>query len=66
MPSLVKEEVLQHGNSPASLKKALGQCTGGGMLYIGAQELLEDAFELGAAVLESGFRPSLNVTIWRG
>ena len=36
------------------------------MLYIGAQELLEDAFELGAKVLESGFRPSFIVAIWRG
>ena len=36
------------------------------MHYIGAQELLEDAFELGARVLESGFRPSFIVAIWRG
>ena len=36
------------------------------MLYIGAQDLLEDAFELGARVLESGFRPSFIVAIWRG
>ena len=36
------------------------------MLYIGAQTLLEDAFELGARVLESGFRPSFIVAIWRG
>ena len=36
------------------------------MLYVGAQELLEDAFELGAMVLESGFRPSFIVAIWRG
>ena len=36
------------------------------MLYIGAQALLEDAFELGARVLESGFRPSFIVAIWRG
>ena len=36
------------------------------MLYIGAQELLEDAFELGARVLESGFRPSFIVAVWRG
>ena len=36
------------------------------MLYIGAQELLEDAFELGARVFESGFRPSFIVAIWRG
>lgn len=38
----------------------------GEMHYIGAQELLEDAFELGARVLESGFRPSFIVAIWRG
>ena len=36
------------------------------MLYVGAQELLEDAFELGARVLESGFRPSFIVAVWRG
>lgn len=36
------------------------------MLYIGAQQLLEDAFELGARVLESRFRPSFIVAIWRG
>ena len=36
------------------------------MLYVEAQELLEDAFELGARVLESGFRPSFIVAIWRG
>jgi len=35
-------------------------------LYISAQELLEDAFRLGARVLESGFRPSFIVAIWRG
>ena len=36
------------------------------MHYVGAQELLEDAFELGARVLESGFRPTFIVAIWRG
>jgi len=36
------------------------------MLYIDAQALLEDAFELGARVLESGFRPSFILAIWRG
>ena len=35
-------------------------------LYLSAQGLLEDAFELGARVLESGFRPSFIVAIWRG
>ncbi|MDH3452850.1 MAG: phosphoribosyltransferase family protein [Gammaproteobacteria bacterium] len=35
-------------------------------LYLGAQELLEDAFRLGAAVLKSGFRPSFMIAIWRG
>ena len=35
-------------------------------LYIGAQDLLEDAFRLGAEVLLSGFRPSFIVAIWRG
>ncbi len=35
-------------------------------LYVGAQELLEDAFRLGARVLASGFRPSFIVALWRG
>jgi hypoxanthine phosphoribosyltransferase len=35
-------------------------------LYISAQELLEDAFRLGAKILQSGFRPSFIVAIWRG
>ena len=34
--------------------------------YISAQDLLEDAFRLGAKVLDSGFRPSFIVAIWRG
>jgi hypoxanthine phosphoribosyltransferase len=34
--------------------------------YINAQELLEASFELGARVLESGFRPNFIVGIWRG
>lgn len=33
---------------------------------ISAQSLLEDSFRLGAQVLESGFRPSFIVGIWRG
>jgi hypoxanthine phosphoribosyltransferase len=35
-------------------------------LYLSAQSLLEDAFRLGAKVLESGFEPSFIVAIWRG
>ena len=35
-------------------------------LYLSAQGLLEDAFRLGAMVLESGFEPSMIVAIWRG
>ena len=35
-------------------------------LYLSAQGLLEDAFRLGSVVLESGFRPSFIVAIWRG
>lgn len=31
-----------------------------------AQELLEDSFELGLKVLESGFEPTLIIAIWRG
>lgn len=35
-------------------------------LYLTAQGLLEDSFRLAAKVLESGFRPSFIVAIWRG
>ena len=38
----------------------------GEKLYLSAQGLLEDAFRLGARVLESGFRPTFIVAIWRG
>ncbi|HNP36798.1 MAG TPA: phosphoribosyltransferase family protein [Woeseiaceae bacterium] len=33
---------------------------------LSAQELLEDSFRLGLRVLESGFRPTLIIAIWRG
>ncbi len=35
-------------------------------IFISANELLEDAFELGKQVLDSGFQPDLIVGIWRG
>ncbi|MBT6273529.1 MAG: hypoxanthine phosphoribosyltransferase [Chromatiales bacterium] len=35
-------------------------------LYLSAQGLLEDAFRLGAQILDSGFRPSFITAIWRG
>ncbi len=34
--------------------------------YIGAQELLEDSFRLGAQIIKDGFRPTLMIAIWRG
>ena len=34
--------------------------------YINAQELLEDSFRLGLKIIESGFRPTFTVGIWRG
>jgi uncharacterized protein len=34
--------------------------------YISAQQLLEDSFRLGAAIIKDGFRPSFMVAIWRG
>ena len=34
--------------------------------HISAEELLEDSFRLGMQILESGFRPSYIVGIWRG
>ena len=35
-------------------------------IYLTAQQLLEDAFELGLRVYQSGFRPSFIVGVWRG
>jgi len=34
--------------------------------FISAQSLLDDAFRLGLQVLDSGFRPSFIVGVWRG
>ncbi len=34
--------------------------------FITEEELLQDAFRLGAAVYQSGFRPSVIVGLWRG
>ena len=33
---------------------------------LSAQELLEDSFRLGLNILESGFRPTMIIAIWRG
>jgi hypoxanthine phosphoribosyltransferase len=33
---------------------------------LSAQDLLEDSFHLGLDILESGFRPTLIIAIWRG
>lgn len=35
-------------------------------LFISAQDLLRDSFELGARILRDGFRPTFLVGIWRG
>lgn len=35
-------------------------------VYIDAQQLLEDSFQLAANVYQSGFRPTFIVAIWRG
>ena len=35
-------------------------------VVLSAQELLEDSFKLGVRVLESGFRPTMIIAIWRG
>ena len=35
-------------------------------LYISPQSLLEDSFKLGSMILESGFRPSFIIALWRG
>lgn len=34
--------------------------------YISAQSLLDDAFQLGSRVYDSGFRPTLILALWRG
>ncbi len=34
--------------------------------YITARQLLRDSFELGIKILESGFRPSFIIGVWRG
>lgn len=34
--------------------------------YLSAQGLLEDSFRLGAQVLNSGFRPTFMIAVWRG
>ena len=33
---------------------------------LSAQQLLEDSFRLGAKILESGFKPTMIIAIWRG
>lgn len=35
-------------------------------IYLDAQQLLEDSFQLAANVYQSGFRPTFIVAIWRG
>lgn len=35
-------------------------------IYVTANDLLRDSFELGLRVVESGFRPSFIIGIWRG
>lgn len=37
-----------------------------GKRYLSANQLLEDAFELGARVLDSAYRPDLLIGVWRG
>ena len=34
--------------------------------FISAQELLDDSFRLGLAIVESGYRPNYIVGVWRG
>lgn len=35
-------------------------------IYIDANQLLDDAFELGFRIMESGYKPDLLLAIWRG
>lgn len=37
-----------------------------GKHYIDAQDLLDDAFRLGATIVDSGFRPTFILALWRG
>jgi len=37
-----------------------------GKVYISAQQLLEDSFRLGMRIVNSGFKPSFMIAIWRG
>ncbi len=34
--------------------------------FITAQELLDDSFRLGLAIVESGYQPNYIVGVWRG
>lgn len=34
--------------------------------YIPAQRLLEESFQLGANIIDSGFKPSIIIALWRG
>ncbi len=38
----------------------------GEKLYLDAQTLLEDSFRLGAQIINSGFKPTFIVALWRG
>ena len=59
-----------HSRTPSALSQ--GRCSPYGVKwliekrYISAQELLEDSFTLGRTIIDSGFRPSFMVAIWRG
>ena len=35
-------------------------------VYLDAQELLEDSFRLAKLVVDSGFRPTFMIAVWRG
>ena len=35
-------------------------------VYIGAQDLLEDSFRLAQKIVQSGFRPTFMIAVWRG
>jgi len=44
----------------------LAPALGNGKIYITADQLLRDAFELAQQVIESGFEPDFVVGVWRG
>lgn len=54
--NILEYSLLKHTNKDTMTDK----------LYLTSQGLLDDSFKLAAQVLESGFRPSVIIALWRG